>query len=182
MRVIKDLYGKDPVEFKNNDDLLEKWNDYRRENITNFVRKIGTIGRQTNTYITAVIFPDLESALNTKQQDWRTWSKRNYINGFTPLFLTFDPKMVASMSKDVMSVKSPNTDIYAGIFVTFMGGSNEDLVRQIHEARKLKSNGIILFDYAHTTKQYTQMLSKSAFKPIKQKNVQKKKRKFLFFK
>ncbi len=178
----KDLYGKDPVEFKNNDDLLEKWNDYRRENITNFVRKIGTIGRQTNTYITAVIFPDLESALNTKQQDWRTWSKRNYINGFTPLFLTFDPKMVASMSKDVMSVKSPNTDIYAGIFVTFMGGSNEDLVRQIHEARKLKSNGIILFDYAHTTKQYTQMLSKSAFKPIKQKNVQKKKRKFLFFK
>ena len=180
----KDLYGTDPINLKLNDDLWEKWNDYRRENITNFVRKIGTLGRQTNTYISAVIFPDIESALNTKQQDWRTWSKRNYINGFTPLFLTFDPKMVAAMTKDIMSIKSPNTDIYAGIFVTFMGGSNEDLVRQIHEARKLKSNGIILFDYAHTTKNYTEMLSNSAFKPIKKKSVEKpkKKKRFWFFK
>ena len=46
-----------------------------------------------------------------------------------------------------------------------MGGSNEDLVRQIHEARRLNVNGIILFDYAHTTEKYANMLSRSAFKP-----------------
>jgi len=120
-----------------------------------------------------------------------TWSKRDYVNGFTPLFLTYDPKMVASMMKDVSSIKSGNTDIYAGIFVTFMGGSKEDLVRQIHEARKLKANGIILFDWAHTNGKYSELLANSAFeevkKPLKIKTSQnavqrKKKEKRKFFK
>lgn len=162
----KDMYGVDPVELSKNDVLWEDWDKYRREHITNFVRKAGAVGKQNSVYVSTVIFPDMENALSTKQQDWRTWSKRNYINGFTPLFLTYDPKMVASMINDVNSVKSSSTDLYAGLFVTFMGGTNEDLVRQIHEARKLNVNGIILFDYAHTTDTYASMLSKSAFKPV----------------
>lgn len=180
----KDMYGVDPVEISQNDVLWEDWNRYRREHITNFVRKTGTIGRQRGVYVSTVIFPDLENALTTKQQDWRTWSKRNYINGFTPLFLTYDPKMVASMINDVNSIKSSSTDLYAGLFVTFMGGSNEDLVRQIHEARRLCVNGIILFDYAHTTDKYTNMLSKSAFKPntaIQSGKADKTKKKSLIF-
>ncbi len=180
----KDMYGTDPIFISPLTDLWDEWDCYRREHITNFVRKIGTIGRRNGVYISTVIFPDIESALNTKQQDWRTWSKRNYINGFTPLFLTYDPKMVASMMDDIIKIKSPSTDIYAGIFVTFMGGSLEDLVRQIHETRKLNANGVILFDYAHTTKKYTDMLSKSAFNQIKApvKKVEPKKKKFWFFK
>lgn len=165
----KDIYGVDPINLKKSDDLWKEWNSYRRENITNFVSKIGAYGKENDIYVSTVIFPDIENALNSKQQDWRTWSKRNYIDGFTPLFLTYDPKMVASMMKDVSSIKAGNTDIYAGIFVTFMGGTNEDLVRQIHEARKLKSNGIILFDWNHTKDKYTTMLSESAFKPTKRK-------------
>ncbi len=187
----KDLYGVDPIDLKRSDKLWNNWNEYRRENITNFVRKIGTLGRENKTYISTVIFPDLENALSAKQQDWRTWSKRDYVDGFTPLFLTYDPKMVASMMKDVSSIKSGNTDIYAGIFVTFMGGSKEDLVRQIHEARKLKANGIILFDWAHTNGKYSELLANSAFegtkKPLKIKTSKntlkiKKEEKRKFFK
>lgn len=188
----KDIYKKDPVDLKKTDELWDEWNEYRRENITNFVRKVGAIGKENKIYTSAVIFPDIENALNSKQQDWRTWSRRDYIDGFTPLFLTYDPKMVASMMKDVNSVKAGNTNIYAGIFVTFMGGANEDLVRQIHEARKLKSDGIILFDWNHTKDKYTQMLSQSAFREVKNKSSEpkkqsenvkkeKKKRKFRLF-
>ena len=165
----EDLYGTDPINLKKSDKLWATWNEYRRENITNFVRKVGAYGKENNLYVSAVIFPDLENALNTKQQDWRTWSRRGYINGFTPLFLTYDPKMVASMMKDVSSIKAGNTDIFAGIFVTFMGGAKEDLVRQIHEARKLKANGIILFDWTHTKDKYSEMLSDSAFKATRKR-------------
>ena len=171
----KDIYKKDPVDLKKTDELWDEWNEYRREKITNFVRKVGAIGKENKIYTSAVIFPDIENALNSKQQDWRTWSRRDYIDGFTPLFLTYDPKMVASMMKDVNSVKAGNTNIYAGIFVTFMGGANEDLVRQIHEARKLKSDGIILFDWNHTKDKYTQMLSQSAFREVKNKSSEQKK-------
>lgn len=182
----KQMYGKDPVNLTVKDPLWKDWENYRREHITNFVRKVGTLGRQCNVYISTVIFPDVQSALNTKQQDWRTWSKRNYVNGFTPLFLTYDPKMVSSMMNDVMAIKAPTTDIFAGIFVTFMEGSNEDLIRQIHETRKLKANGVILFDYAHTTQKYRDTLADSAFKqqqpePAKQPDKKKKKKGFWIF-
>lgn len=178
----KDMYGKDPAELTLKDDLWKDWESYRREHITNFVRKAGSLGKQNNVYVSTVIFPDIESALSTKQQDWRTWSKRNYIDGFTPLFLTYDPLMVASMMKDVKSIKSPQTDIYAGLFVTFMGGSNEDLVRQIHECRKLHADGIILFDYAHTTEKYSNMLSNSAFKIRQSSSCPTPQKSFLWFK
>ena len=180
----KDIYGTDPIELRTNDKLWNKWEEYRRENITNFVRKIGTLGHENGVYTSAVIFPDIETALSTKQQDWRTWSKRNYIDGFTPLFLTYDSDMVASMMKNINKLKSPTTEVFAGIFVTFMGGSNEDLIKQIHETRKLNADGVILFDYAHTTAKYSNMLANSAFKQTsaKCKTKEKKKKKFLWFK
>lgn len=158
-----EIYKTDPITINIKDESWKNWEEYRREQITNFVAKVGTLGRNNNVYITAVIFPDIESALNTKQQDWRTWSKRDFVDGFTPLFLTYDPKTVSEMMKEIMKNKSGKTEIHAGIFVTFMGGSNEDLVRQIHETRKLKANGVILFDYAHTTPKYTKTLKESAF-------------------
>ena len=175
----KSSYGKDPVELTISDAYWYDWNVYRRNIITNFVRKVGELGKENKTYISAVIFPDLASALSTKQQDWRSWSSNGYIDGFTPLFLTYDSKMLASMMNDVMNVKSSNTELYAGIFVTFMGGASEDLIRQIFETRKMNANGVILFDYAHTTPLYTTTLMASAFNSANQsKNVkiaQKKK-------
>lgn len=161
------LYGVDPVDLTTSDVQWYDWNQYRRNNVTSFVRKIGKLGKEHNTYISAVIFPDLASALASKQQDWRTWSMKQYIDGFTPLFLTYDSKMLSSMMNDVMNVKSPCTDLYAGLFVTFMGGASEDLIRQIFETRKMNVNGVILFDYAHTTPVYTSTLMASAFNSMK---------------
>ena len=81
---------------------------------------------------------------------------------------------------DVINAKSGNTDFYAGLFVTFMGGTDEDLIRLIHEARKVNAKGVILFDYAHLNNKYINTLSKSVFaqrspirKPLYQPEPQK---------
>lgn len=167
------IYGVDPITLKKTDPMWQDWNNYRREQITNMVKKAGQIGKRTNTYISAVIFPDRQSALTSKHQDWKIWSTRGYLNGLTPLFLTCDSKTANKMMTDVINAKSGSTDFYAGLFVTFMGGSDEDLIRQIHEARKVNANGVILFDYAHLNNKYINTLSKSVFashSPIKQNN------------
>ena len=163
------LYGVDPVELTPSDPMWLDWNEYRRGHITNFVKKVGKLCRDKHVYISTVIFPDLASALSTKQQDWRTWSTKGYIDGFTPLFLTNDSQMLASMMRDVMQVKAPETELYAGLFVTFMGGAPEDLIRQIYQTRKMKANGVIIFDYAHTTPVYTTTLMAGAFNKDRQK-------------
>ena len=176
----KTIYGVDPADILKTDPLWLEWNNYRREQVTNVVKKIGEMGRKSNTYISAVIFPDRLAALDHKQQDWRTWTTRGYINGLTPLFLTCDAKTANKMMSDVINAKSGNTDFYAGLFVTFMGGTDEDLIRLIHEARKVNAKGVILFDYAHLNNKYINTLSKSVFaqrspirKPLYQPEPQK---------
>lgn len=159
----KQLYGVDPIELTTSDVQWYDWNQYRREKISGFVKKAGELCRKRHTYISTVIFPDIASALSTKQQDWTKWSTDEYVDGFTPLFLTYDSKMLSSMMYDVMRVKSYKTDLYAGLFVTFMGGAPEDLVRQIYQARLMNASGIIIFDYAHTTPVYTSTLMAGAF-------------------
>ena len=178
------IYGIDPTELKSGDPMIQEWNNYRRDQVSDMVKKIGQLGKRTNTYITTVVFPDRVAAYSKKFQDWKTWSTRGYINGITPLFLTCDSKTAQKMMSDVINSKSYQTDFYAGIFVPFIGGSDEDLIRQIHEARTLNAKGVILFDYAHLNNKYIKTLSTSVFlnqNPIKQSIPnQSQKRKRLF--
>ena len=162
-REFKALYNVDPVDINVTDPMWLTWSNYRRGKITQMVKKINAYCKQRNIYLSAVIFPDRLSALNTKMQDWKTWSDNNWIDGFTPLFLTCDSKTANAMMQDVIRAKSPKTDLYAGLFVMFMGGADEDLIRQIHEARKLNTKGVILFDYAHLNNRYSKTLATSVF-------------------
>lgn len=170
----KQKYGKDPIDISYEDPMWPLWNKYRQDKITSFVLRISNLTKKNNIMLTAVIFPDRQKALETKQQDWRTWSALGYIDGFTPLLLTCDAKTAGIMMQDVNRNKCKATNLYAGLFITFMSGSNEDLLRQIHEARKLDAKGVIIFDYAHFSDNYANTLSKCVFAPdqIAQQNVQ----------
>lgn len=159
----KTKYGKDPVDIAQDDPLWPAWDRYRQDKITAFVLRICNVTRQNKVMLTAVIFPDRQKALETKQQDWRTWSALGYVDGFTPLLLTCDAKTANTMMQDVIKNKSPNTKLYAGLFITFMNGSSEDLLRQIHETRKINANGVIVFDYSHLRNKYVNTLTTSAF-------------------
>ena len=162
-KIFENKYGVDPVSLTTKDTLWYEWNQYRREQITNFVRRIGNLTRERKVYLSAVIFPDRSVAYTRKLQDWATWSKNHYLNAFTPLFLTCDSKTLNSQISTVQNYKEPETDLFAGLFVTFMGGSEEDLIRQIHETRKLNVNGVILFDFAHLSEKYVNALSARVF-------------------
>lgn len=159
----KSQNGKDPVDVAYGDALWATWSRYRQDKITSFISRICGVTRPNKTLLTAVIFPDRQKAMEVKQQDWRTWSALNYVDGFTPLLLTCDPETACVMLQDVAKNKSSCTKLYAGLFVTFMNGSNEDLLRQIHGARKLKTDGVIIFDYSHLKEKYVETLTASVF-------------------
>lgn len=159
----KNCYGKDPIDISYDDPMWKLWDKYRQDKVTSFVLRINKITKPEDVALTAVIFPDRQKALETKQQDWKTWSALGYIDGFTPLLLTCDAKTAKVMMQDVISNKSQNTKLYAGLFITFMNGSNEDLIRQIHESRKIGAKGVILFDYNHLSEKYTNTLMACAF-------------------
>lgn len=185
----KTLYGVDPIDINATDPLWQTWCKYRQDKVSSFVLKTSEMTKRNKILLTTVIFPDREKALETKQQDWRTWSALGYIDGFTPLLLTCDPKTASEMMQDVLKNKCRSTDLYAGLFITFMEGSNEDLLRQIHEARKLKTKGVIMFDYAHLDDKYINTLTECVFdnQPLDTASLQcnapnpRKRRKFFSF-
>ena len=159
----KKTYGKDPIDIDYGTPEWLLWDKYRQDKITSFVLRISKLTKQNKILLTTVIFPDRQKALETKQQDWRTWSSLGYVDGFTPLLLTCDAKTANVMLQDVIKNKNRNTALYAGLFITFMDGSSEDLLRQIQETRKLGTKGVIMFDYAHLNDKYINTLTKSVF-------------------
>ena len=167
----KDMYGIDPIELKPNDALWPYWRVYRCTKVSNFVRKASSLCRSNDILLTAVIFPNRTSAMDTKLQDWKNWSMNDFIDGFTPLFLTCDDKTAMSLMEEVLRNKSASTKLYAGLFVTFMNGSDTDLIKQIHAARRYSLNGLILFDYAHLKENYVSTLTESVFRPLKKEIV-----------
>ena len=168
----KQIYGVDPIEIKPNDYLWDYWKYYRCKKVTDFVKKASELSRAYNIDLTAVIFPNRMNAIDTKLQDWKNWSTNNFVNGFTPLFLTCDDKTIVTLIEDVLRNKSASTKLYAGLFVTFMNGSSADLIKQIHVARKYSLNGIIVFDYAHLlNNDYIETLQESAFKVSKKDEI-----------
>ena len=160
------MYGVDPIELTASDPLWYQWKMYRAGKITDFVKRIGRLAKMNDIKITAVIFPNIQMAYDTKLQDWKNWSMNNYIDGFTPLLLTCDDKTAMNLMGNVLRNKAANTKLYAGLFVTFMNGSNADLIKQIHAARRYDVNGLIIFDYAHLKDSYIEMLTQSIFRPI----------------
>lgn len=154
----KNLYCIDPLDLKYNNDGWDLWARYRQDKVTKFVAEAKRLTSANNIMLTTVVFPDRQKSLETKMQDWRTWSLNNLVDGFTPLILTSDKVTAASMIGDIKSNAGPCTKIYPGLFVTFMGGSFDDLLMQIQETRKLCANGIVLFDFAHLDQKYIDAL------------------------
>ncbi|MDD3238297.1 MAG: family 10 glycosylhydrolase [Candidatus Gastranaerophilales bacterium] len=161
----KNLYNVDPVTIKYGTESWDLWARYRQDKITDFVKEVRKITKPKNILLTTVVFPDRQKALETKMQDWKSWSTLNIIDGYTPLLLTSDTNTASNMLSDIKMNSQPCTKVYAGLFVTFMGGSIDDLLMQIQESRKLKANGVIMFDYAHLDNKYVEALQARVFKP-----------------
>ena len=171
----KALYNIDPIEIKKGTPEWETWAKYRQGKISDFVRMVSEMvnKKSSKINITAVIFPDRQKSLDTKMQDWKTWSYKNYVNGFTPLLLSCDYATAKSLLQDIKNNSNPFTNIYAGIFVSFMNGSKDDMLKQIHMSRQLDARGVVIFDYNHFTKDYMNVVSQSAFKPLSDKTLKK---------
>lgn len=161
----KEAYGTDPIELGVRDALWDFWRFYRCSKVTDFVRKISYLCKSNRIQLTAVIFPNRTGAMDTKLQDWKTWSVNDFVDGFTPLLLTCDDKTSSALLEEVIKNKSAGTKLYAGLFVTFMNGADTDLIKQIHTSRKYNLGGIVLFDYAHFGDRYVEALTQSILKP-----------------
>lgn len=163
----KELYEVDPVEIQKDDEVLwRKWSEFRQDMLYDYVKR----ARETvsdKILLSAVIFPDYNLCLATKQQDWAKWSRDNLIDAMTPLIMTSDNELFEKILKGVKVRASHKTKIITGLFVGFLDAEPEDLLRQISVSRAYRTEGVILFDWAHLPVKYQNALKYRVFLPKK---------------
>lgn len=161
----KSYYGTDPLTVSASNPVYDCWIKYRQNKITSFLSQVQKITKANNITLTTVIFPDKNNAKISKLQDWQLWANSRLVDGFTPLILTVDENIAAELIRQVTSTTQNKISVYPGIFVPFMDASFENLIMQIRETRKQKTQGVILFDYAHLKQEYKDALSRRVFNP-----------------
>jgi len=158
------LYGIDPMDIEPKTHMWDNWCDYRKDKITNYIQQISDLLKCKDIIFSTVIFPNYKLSLQTKFQDWDKWIDKKYVNAVTPLILTGDDTLAKHMLEEIRKKSNNNVSIYPGLFAGFIESDSEDLLRQIHIIRKLKLEGVVLFDWAHLKKEYIDVLKTSAFK------------------
>ncbi|MEI8377703.1 MAG: family 10 glycosylhydrolase [bacterium] len=157
-------YGISPLEMGSSNPNWYKWECYRRDKVTCFVEKLGDLKKiRSNITISAVVFPDKNQSAVVKLQDWAKWGQRGYLDAFTPLFLSSNIDFTEKYLRDMMACKGANVKLYAGLFDPFTQTEPTNLPQEIKVLRELNADGIVIFDYAHFTKAYQQVLSIRAF-------------------
>lgn len=158
------IYEVDPVDIEPKGSLWESWCEYRRDKITNYIQRVSELLKNRNIVLSTVIFPDYKVSLQTKHQDWTRWANQKYVNALTPLILTGDDDLAKSMLEEIKKKAPQEVSVYPGLFAGFIESDPEDLLKQIHIVRKLKLDGIVLFDWAHLNDNYLDVLKTSVFK------------------
>ncbi|MBR6162564.1 family 10 glycosylhydrolase [bacterium] len=153
----------DPINISYGTQDWKTWSKYRQNKISTFVETVHKKTKPQNILLSAVVFPDLNKAVSTKMQNWKVWVNNGLVDAVTPLILTSDKNTAEMLLKNVRMTVNNDTALYSGLFVTFMGGSVDDLLIQIQKSREVGANGIILFDYAHFSQKYMDALSTRVF-------------------
>jgi uncharacterized lipoprotein YddW (UPF0748 family) len=156
-KAFKGQYGMDPVDIDPKDPefdaLWMAWNNYKTAQVNNFVQKVVQDIRQKrpDVKISAAVFPDADSALALKHQDWRAWGQNGWIDFFAPMTLTSAEKVVDRDTRNMIMATNGKVPVYSGIFGPFNDNTAEHVLKQIDTAKQAGARGYVLFDTAHLT-------------------------------
>ena len=174
-KTFKAQSGIDPVDIdpKNPqfDGLWAAWNQFKVNQINNFVQQVTQSIRQINpkVKISAAVFPEAEKALAVKHQDWLSWGRKGWVDFFAPMTLTSATKVVDRDTRQMVQLMSGKVPIYSGIFGPFNDNTTEQVLSQIDTAKQAGASGYVLFDTAHLTPrtlQALQMVQEPKKKPV----------------
>jgi len=154
------------------DKYPQQFAGFQREQITNVVARIyrGVKKRKPQVTVSAAVFANEENAYTRRFQDWRRWLAMGILDVVCPMAYSTDTAIFQRQIEiAVQSAHAAGKQVWAGIGAYRIPA--ESTVEKIQVARKLGSDGIILFSYDFTarpselnpTADYLQRVARGAF-------------------
>jgi uncharacterized lipoprotein YddW (UPF0748 family) len=153
----KNQYGIDPAEIDPKNpaqaNLWIAWGQFKTQQVTHFVDRVTHDIHKAKPHlkISAAVFPNADSALTLKHQDWAAWGRNGWIDFFAPMTLTSALKVIDNDTRTVVQATQNRVPVFSGIFGPFNDNTADLLLNQVDTARKAGAQGFVLFDTAHLT-------------------------------
>lgn len=129
-------------------DLAGKWDEFRREQVTEVVRGVYRDVKRTKPHVavSCAVFPNADDAYIQRMQDWRAWIREGIVDFVAPMAYTADTHEFAGQIKKAVDAP-PGGRALAGVGVYRMPENPANCVEKIQCARELGSPGVVLFSY-----------------------------------
>jgi uncharacterized lipoprotein YddW (UPF0748 family) len=138
------------------------WQDWKTGQVTETVKELALVVRkkQPRWEISAAVFPDIEENLRLKQQDWKDWSKKGYVDALLPMLYSTNFERVEIWAKDFRADVAPQTKIYPALFIGHFYSAKTFDSRYLDLQTKFKFDGFGLFAAQSLTDDLIEKLAK----------------------
>lgn len=127
---------------------FEKWDAWRRDNITELMREISNRVRDLSPSleISCTIMPDAERTYFVAFQDWTEWLKNGYADYVVAMNYTEDAKLMELRSKSLL-MDGLKDKVYIGIGAHLLKDKLDIFKTEFESTQKLSPAGTVIFSY-----------------------------------
>jgi uncharacterized lipoprotein YddW (UPF0748 family) len=139
-----------PADVRNDEDLIPKWLDFRRQQITTVVAAVAERARQIRPgiRISAAVFYNWLTDRDAVGQDWKLWCEQGYLDFVCPMDYTPSGSHFRRLIEQQLGWAG-KVPCYPGIGLSTWSDPTDicGLIEKINITRQLKTGGFTIFNY-----------------------------------
>jgi len=147
-RNFKDATGLDIKTMGFSAENCKKWDDWRRQNVTELVRDVSKETRaiSPDLKLSCTIVPSIMRTYLVTFQDWTRWLKEDLIDYVTAMNYTTDPVLMELNSSSLL-IPQIKDRIYIGMGAYLLKRNTDAIEEQLEILEALHPGGIVIFSY-----------------------------------
>lgn len=142
----RDKTGLNVLETLNNEDEYLAWDNWKRQQVTDLLRKISSLVKvkSADLLVSCAVIPLTERAYSNAFQDWSAWLEDGLIDYAVLMDYTKDNQFAKEVVKSALGHRGKGK-IYIGIGVFLMKNSPDLFFNQYKMITDLKPDGVVFF-------------------------------------
>jgi uncharacterized lipoprotein YddW (UPF0748 family) len=129
------------------DSRVDKWDDWKRENVTRFVKEAGSLldRRHPRMRLSAAVICWADRAYLTAFQDWRTWIEKDWVDFVVLMNYSRDGVLFHHVTRQAGVY--PEDKVLIGVGLYALKDKPDLLAQELADVRRSKNGGFVLFSY-----------------------------------
>ena len=152
IRLFKKAAGLDPLSGLKSDEDFARWDNWRRDQVTNIVSKITSRvkARHPRMLVSCAVIPAFDRAYHSLSQDWPLWLEKGFVDYVVLMNYTLDNQLAKELSQSALALRQKGK-VYFGVGLFLMKGK-QAFPEQNRMLDSLQPDGVVFFSYDDITR------------------------------